>query len=114
MQISSPNENGVLADGRQEVVAKVGRSYAAVNYAVCEDGLYRFSAELHYSYGGFGGPIWREAPGYPTLDAARLAGTEELLGRWPRGFPSDPASVREELLRLREQIESNLRQPTLF
>jgi hypothetical protein len=114
MQISTPNDSGAHEERSQAIVARLGRSYAAVNYALCEDGLYRFSTELHYSYGGFCGPIWRDDPGYATLDAARLAGMEELLRRWPRGFPSDPASVSDELRTLREQIENQLRQPTLF
>lgn len=52
MDISVPNANGVLPEGLHEVVARKNRSYAAINIALCEDGLYRMSVELRYSYGG--------------------------------------------------------------
>jgi hypothetical protein len=114
MEISNPNENGVFPERSQEVVAPLGRSYAAINFAFCDDGLFRFSTELHYSYGGFVSPIYATCPGYATLDAARMAGLEELLRRWQRAFPSEPASVHDELNRLQEQIAAELQQPTLF
>ena len=114
MEISKPNENGVLPERIQEVVARLGRSYAAVNIALCDDGLFRFSTELLYSYGGFAAPIYAADTGYGRLDTARTAGMEQLVRRWPRPFPSDPASVYEELKRLREQIAAKLEQPTLF
>jgi hypothetical protein len=114
IDISTPNAHGVLDEGRREIVARPGRAYAAVNVAWCDDGLYRSSVELHYSYGGFSGPIVEGDPGYPTFDAAKTAGLEELLRRWHKPFSSDPQSVREELRILREQIESRLRQPCLF
>jgi hypothetical protein len=114
MQVSKPNQNGVLETGRREVVATYGRFYAAVELALCEDGLYRFSVELFYSYGGFCGPISDTAEGYATEGAARTAALEELLRKWHRPFPSDPASVHEELRVLREQVEGQLCQPSLF
>jgi hypothetical protein len=114
MDIAKPNEHGILQGGRHEIVARLRRAYAAVNIALCDDGLYRFSTELHYSYGGFCGPIRANEPGHPSLDAALNAGLEELLRKWRRPFPSDPASVHEELQSLREQLEAKLRQPTLF
>jgi hypothetical protein len=114
MDISRPNENGVLDKDAHEVVARHARCYAAINTAFCEDGLYRHSVELHYSYGGFSSPIYIESPGYPTLDAARTAGLEELLRHWHPPFPSEPQSVHDELADLREQIELQLRQPSLF
>lgn len=101
------------AAGR-EIVARRGRAYAAVNLAQCEDGLFRYSAEPHYSHGGFAGPISFHAAGHATLAAARAAGLAELLSRWPPPFPSDPHAVRVELADLRRQIESRRRQPTLF
>lgn len=114
MEISKPNENGVLETGRREVVATYGRFYAAVEFARCEDGLYRFGIELHYSYGGFGTPIFDTAEGFATEAAARTAALEELLRKWHQPFPSDPASVHEELRILREQVERQLSQPSLF
>ena len=114
MELSKPNQNGVLETGRREVVATYGRSYAAVELALCEDGLYRFSVELFYSYGGFCGPICHTAEGFATAAAARTAGLEKLLRKWHRPFASDPASVHEELRILREQVEGQLRQPSLF
>jgi len=114
MDVSKPNEHGVLPEGRREVVARHGRAHAAVNIALCEDRLYRYSTEMHYSLGGFCGPITMNAEPHSTIDAARTAALHELLRRWHQPFPSDPASVREELRILREQVEAQLRQPTLF
>jgi hypothetical protein len=114
MEISEPNANGVLEPGREEIVARRGRSTAAVCIALCDDRLYRHSVSLHYSYGGFCGPIMMDDPGHPTLDAARTAGLEELLRRWRTPFPSDPRSAHDELADLRNQIEALLLQPSLF
>jgi hypothetical protein len=69
---------------------------------------------MQYSYGGFSGPIWIESDGYPTAAGARTAGLEELLCRWYKPFPSDPQSAQDELRILREQIEAQLKQPSLF
>lgn len=114
MDISKPNMNGVLAEGIHEVVARRNRAYAAVNIALCDDRLYRMSVEMSYSHGGFSGPITFHCPGYPTIEAARIAGLEELLRRWHTPFPSDPQSVHDELSDLKCQVEARLRQPTLF
>jgi hypothetical protein len=114
MDISTPNENGCLAIGCIEGVAKLGRSSAQVNIALSEDGRYRYSVSVMYSYGGFGGPITADGDGYPNIHAATTAGTEELLRRWPRPFPTDPSSVHDELRLMREQIECRLTQPSLF
>ncbi len=114
MEVSKPNQYGVLETGRREVVATYGRFYAAVELALCEDGLYRSSVELFYSYGGFCSPIFDTAEGFATEAAARTAALEELLRKWHRPFPSEPASVHEELRILREQVERHLSQPSLF
>jgi hypothetical protein len=114
MDISKPNMHGVLPEGLHDVVTRRNRAYAAVNIALCEDGLYRMSVEMRYSHGGFSGPITIDGPGYPTIDAARTAGLEELLRRWHAPFPSDPQSVRDELADLRRQVEAHLQQPSLF
>ena len=114
MEISVPNENGILAKGHEEIVARRGRSNAVVSIALCDDGLYRQTVSLLYSYGGFCGPIRVDDPGHATLDAARTAGLEELLGRWPIAWESEPQSVHDELADLRRQVEAQLRQPSLF
>jgi hypothetical protein len=114
MEISKPNENGVLPAGIHDVVARHHRAYAAVNIALCDDGLYRMGVEMLYSHGGFSGPISFHSTGYATTVAARAAGLEELLRRWHKAYPSDPQSVRDELRILREQVEAHLRQPTLL
>lgn len=114
MEISKPNENGVLEAACRETVAVRGRSHAAVEFALAEDGLFRYSLHVMYSYGGFGGPIWFDQTGYSTLATARTAALQELLRKWPRAWESEPTSVHEELRELREQIESQLRQPSLF
>lgn len=114
MDISKPNAHGCLAVGCTEVVAMLGRSCAEVNIALDEDGRYRYSVSMMYGYGGFGGPITTDGDGFADIQAAKTAGMEELLRRWPRPFPTDPSSVHNELRLMREQIESQLQQPSLF
>lgn len=114
MEIGTPNEHGVINAACRERVARHGRAYAAVRLALCEDGLYRYGVEMHYSYGGFSTPISIHAQGFVTLDAARTAALEQLLRHWHMPFSSDPQSVHQELHRLREQVEVQLRQPSLF
>lgn len=114
MQISRPNQHGVLEVTVTETVARHGRSNAEIRFAFCEDGLYRYAISVLYSYGGFGGPIREGDPGFSTLDAARTTAFEELLRRCPRRFPSDPQSVHDELADMRRQIENRVRQPSLF
>jgi hypothetical protein len=115
MEISKPNENGVLNVGLRVIVARHGaHSHTAVNIALCEDGLYRMSIELHYSYGGFGGPICLDDIGHPTVAAAETAGIEALLQRWEKPFACDPDSVHTELRMMREALESRSRQPSLL
>jgi hypothetical protein len=114
MQPSLPNENGALPAGHHETVARRGRSHATITFALCEDGLMRYGLDMMYSYGGFSFPIRDDDPGFPSLEAARLAAIEELLRQWHRPSPSDPASVQAELRDLREQAEAHLLQPSLF
>lgn len=114
MCVSRPNEHGVLPEGHREEVARHGRAYCAINLALCDDGLYRFGIEMMYSHGGFSTPIFADAEGYSSVDAARTAALNKLCERWYEPFPSDPASVREELRRMREQIEARLSQPLLL
>ena len=114
MQVSIPNENGVLEEGLRETLARLGRAHATITIALCEDGHFRYGLEMMYSYGGFGFPIRVNGIGYPTMGEARLAAIERMLARMHRPFPSDPASVHEELRQLTEQLESRLRQPSLF
>ena len=114
MEISRPNENGVLVPTTREIVAWHGRSYAAVHIALCEDGLYRQNVSLCYSHGGFGGPISTGAIGHASFADARTAGMKELLCVWAILLPSDPKSVHEELAELRQQIADQLQQPTFL
>ncbi|MBX3396717.1 MAG: hypothetical protein KF841_15275 [Phycisphaerae bacterium] len=114
MQPSKPNAYGVLEPSLREVVATRGRAFAAVNIALCDDGMYRFGVEMHYAYGGFTFPISIEGPGYATIDAARTAAMECLLRSWHTPIPSDPDIVRAELFEMRQQIEARMRQPSLF
>lgn len=115
METSKPNENGAMRPGHREVVARHGdRYYAAVNVALCEDGLYRQSTSMMYSYGGFSGPVFAESEGFATLAAAIDAGLNDLLRRWHKPFPSEPLSVHDELNGMRQQVEARLRQPSLF
>ncbi|MBS0265377.1 MAG: hypothetical protein JSS02_25810 [Planctomycetes bacterium] len=114
MDISIPNEWGALKTSHKEIVARHGRSYAGVNVAFCEDGLYRQYPHLFYSYGGFCGPANIKDPGYATVAEAVNAGLEELLRRWHKPFPQEPQSVHDELAELRSQVETRIRQPSLF
>jgi hypothetical protein len=114
MQISIPNENGVLAPGHTEIVARQGRSNAAVHLALAEDRRYRYAVSLSYSYGGFGGPIRDDDEGYADVRSAKEAALAELWRKWHRPYPSDPQSVHDELRLMGEQIERQLWQPTLF
>jgi hypothetical protein len=109
-----PNEWGAISGGTEEIVARRGRSYASVCILMCTDGLYRQSTHLMYSYGGHGGPIFIQSPGYVSFADARVAGLEELIRKWPNGLLGEPASVLTELSVLREEIASQLRQPSLF
>lgn len=86
----------------------------AVNIALREDGRFGYGLEMNYSHGGFTFPICIDGESFPTMDAARTAALDELLRRWHKPVPSDPASVHEELCDLREQVESRLAQPSLF
>jgi hypothetical protein len=114
MEISKPNKLGVLMDKHQEVVARHGKSYAAVNIALCEDGQYRQCVELQFSQGGYSGPITVDDPPYPTFEAAKIAGVQELLKRWDAPFPGLRYTVQEELRDMRRQVEDQVRQPGLF
>jgi len=69
---------------------------------------------MHYSHGGFCGPISSGTTGFKTLSAAKEAATEALLRRFPKPWRSDPDSVHEELRELRAAIERGFQQPSLF
>ncbi|SRR5579883_1274276 len=114
METRKPNANGVLEPSRREVVASHNRAYAEVEIAMCEDGLYRIATGLRYSYGGFGGPIFEGSEGYPTYQQAKEAGLKELLRCWHTPFPSEPQHAHDELNAMRQRIEDQLRQPSLF
>lgn len=114
MEISTANEYGAIRATHRETVAQHGRSFAAVNVALCEDGLFRLSTTLQYSYGGFCGPVFIDSPGYASLSTAMDAGLAELLRRWHKPVASEPQSVHDELAELRRQVEAKLRQPSLF
>jgi hypothetical protein len=112
---AAPNENGVYPDQHEEVLAQSGRSNAAVQLCHCDDGLYRCSTSMHYSYGGFSGPIFVDDEGFPTYRAALDAGTQRLLDSMSRFHrESLPQSVRAELDDLKNQIAGRIIQPSLF
>jgi hypothetical protein len=108
------NENGVFKVEATEELARRGRAFAAVRLCQCNDGLYRYSLDMAYSYGGFCGPISVSCKGYTTYSEAKDAGTAELLRRFPKARPSEPQSVHDELRELKVQIEHRHREPTLF
>ena len=111
---SPRNENGVYTEYETEIVARHNRAYASIDIARCEDGRYRFSVGVSYSYGGFSGPITDRGDGFEQIDDARRAAISELLKRFPMPWPSDPYSVQMELEAMRKQIVDLVRQPTLF
>jgi hypothetical protein len=108
------NENGVYLNYQTETVASRGRSVAEVKIAQCDDGLFRFATCIHYSYGGFSGPSTDKTDGFPTYRQAKTAGITELLEQFPKACGSEPQSVHSELKQMREQVERQLRQPSLF
>jgi hypothetical protein len=114
LEVSHPNENGVLPSGCRECIARVGRSYVTIKFALGGDERYRLGIELQYSYGGFASPITSDGKSYATISAAGDAALEELLVRFPKAWGSEPQSVHDELRILREQVEATLRQPVLF
>lgn len=114
MQVSIPDENGVLNEGHRETVARSGRAHATITIALCEDGLFRYGLEMMFSCGGFRFPIRNDDVGFTTMPEARLAAIEGMLRSMHRPFPSDPESVQQELRQITEQLESHLRQPSLF
>lgn len=114
MQVSRPNEHDVLEPGCREVVASRGRAHAAINIALREDGRYGYGLDMNYSHGGFRFPISVDGEAFDTKDAARSAALNALLRHWHTPFPSEPQSVQDELRSMREQVESHLRQPSLF
>jgi hypothetical protein len=114
MDISKPNEWGAMKAGHEDIVARHGRWFARVNVALCEDGLYRQSTSMLYSYGGHCGPVFMSTPGFTNVAAAIDAGLKELLRCWPTPFPSEPERVHDELCNMRQQIEARLKQPSLF
>jgi hypothetical protein len=114
LEISHPNENGVLSAGYRECIGRVGRSHATIEFALDADGRYRFGIELHYSCGGFAWPIKSDGEAFPTMAAARDGAMQELLARFPIAWESEPQSVHDELRTLRAQVEATLRQPSLF
>lgn len=114
MQTSTLSDRNIYPATSREIVAQLGRSFAEIRFAYCDDGLFRFSLALQYSYGGYGGPIFAGAEPYPDIATARVAALEQLLADWPKPFAGDPASVHEELRLLRQQIAAKLSQPTLF
>lgn len=114
MQPTKPNQHGVLPEDNREIVASRGRAFAAIRFALSEDGLYRYGLELNYSYGGLSYPICIDGEGFHTVEAARTAALEQLLRSCPKSFPSDPESIRVELFDLHRQVTTRLSQPTLF
>lgn len=110
----SKNENGVYLDYSVETLASVGRSYAKVKIAQCDDGLFRHAIDFGYSYGGMSGPITDHGEGHPTREAAKAAGIAELRRRFPKAWGSEPHSVHAELKEMLDQIEAHDLQPSLF
>lgn len=81
--MQQPNARGVYPAEVTEELVRIGRSYAAISMSQCDDGLYRHSIDYQYSYGGASGPITLHTKGYASLEAARLAATQEMIARFP-------------------------------
>lgn len=114
MQISQPNEHGVLPECHRETLARHGRAQATITIALCEEGQFRYGLDMMYSHGGFSFPIGIRDESFGTLQAARTAAIEAMLLHLHKPFPSEPDSVHAELRDLRQQLEAQLRQPSLF
>ena len=63
--MQTPNRFGVYPAEVTEELARKGHSFAAVDIAQCEDGLYRFALHYQTSHMGSGGPITRDGRGLP-------------------------------------------------
>lgn len=114
MEISKPNEWGAMEASHAETVARYGRCSASADVALCEDGLYRQSASIMYSYIGHASPVFMSTSSYSTLAEAIDAGIDELLETWLGHHHWEPKSAQDELVALRQQIEARRRQPSLF
>lgn len=112
--MQQPNQNGVYAAEIVDQMARVGHSYANIEIAQCDDGLYRYAFNCMYSLGGFCGPITKHTMGFESLDALRNEALAALIGRFPKPFASDPTSVHAELREMKQQLENHFRQPSLF
>jgi hypothetical protein len=109
-----PNEHGVYAPEVTMELARAGQTYVRVAIAQCNDGRHRFALSIHTSYQGNCGPITRQGPGYASAREAEDAALADAVTRLPKPFASEPASFHAEVAALRNQLESRLRQPSLF
>ena len=109
-----PNAFGVYEAEITEELARQGRSFAAIDMCECEDGLFRYALHVHYSSGGFAGPISKQGIGYATLGAARCAAVEDLLKRLPNPSANGPQNIQSELKAMRDDIDKSFQQPGLF
>jgi hypothetical protein len=113
--MQTDNEIGIYEAEFKEVIARHGRAYAEVRLCQCEDGLYRFSIAISYSFGGECGPIFDTSEGYPTFNAAKDAGVQKIIARIPaQSWAGDSPSCKQELKDLKTQAERYFIQPSLF
>lgn len=87
--MKEPNQNGVYEPDTTEEVARCGYSYAAIRLCHCSDGLYRYSLDVTYSYGGFSGPIFDSQDGFVSYSAAKDAALNKLIERVPKAWASN-------------------------
>ena len=112
--MSAPNACGVYEPQYTIELARIGRSVASITIAQCQDGQFRYATHLHYSYGGFSGPITDRSAGFASRRDAEDAALGDLVRRFPQTNASDPTSVHAELKALRARVEEVVRQPSLF
>ena len=112
--MAKPNKHGVYEPEHTEEIARVKRSFASVDLAQCDDGLWRFSIDISWSVGGICGPITKRDPGHPSPELALGAGIEHLLERFPTAWASEAESIKAELASLRAQVVSRVQQPRLL
>jgi hypothetical protein len=113
--MNSANDWGVYQPEQTEELYRRGNAVATFKLCQCDDdGLFRFSTSLNYSYGGYAGPICADDKGFESAALARDAAIAEVLAWLATDRYRDPQSARNELQAMRDALEEMMRQPSLF
>ena len=109
------NDSGVFADYETEIVARCGRAVAEVGIYKLRDGV--FVHCTHYmtatSGSGYAPCVWCSTP-HDTAKEARLTGIAELLERLRDAGHDSDKTGHEDMRQLRQQLQRQIEQPSLF